>query len=71
MVFSDGTPKGTKQVLEERNVNVSKMKAEDMRQVLQSMPDFKYEKTKVETLLLDNGYKVYFNFIVILLIMQH
>ena len=50
MVFSDGTPKGMKQILEERNVNVTKMKAEDMRKELQSMPDFKYEKTKVETI---------------------
>ena len=40
--FSDGTPKGMKRVLEERNV--SKMQAEDMRQALQSMPDFNYEK---------------------------
>ena len=57
MVFSDGTPKGMKRVLEERNV--SKIQAEDMRQALQSMPDFKYDKTKVETLFLDNGYKAY------------
>ena len=41
-------------------MNVTKMKADDMRQALQSMPDFKYEKTKVETLLLANGYKAYF-----------
>ena len=34
MVFSDGTPKGIKRVLEKKNVNVTKMKAEDMRQVL-------------------------------------
>ena len=62
MVFSDSdrTPKGMKKVLEERGVNVSKMKAEDMRQALQSMNDFKYEKTKVENLLLDSGYKAYF-----------
>ena len=60
MVFSDGTPKGMKKVLEERGVNVSKMKAEDMREKLQSMHDFKYEKTKVETLLLNNGYNGYF-----------
>ena len=33
---------------------MTKMKVDDMRQALQSMPDFKYEKTKVETLLLDN-----------------
>lgn len=32
MVFPDGTPKGMKQVLEERELNVSKMKAEDIRE---------------------------------------
>ena len=45
-----------KQVLEERGVNVSKMKAEDTREKLQTMYNFKYEKTKLETLLLNNGY---------------
>ena len=55
-----GVPKGMKQVLEERGVNVSKTKAEDMRETLQSMHDFKYEKTKVETLLFNNEYKGYF-----------
>ena len=48
MVLADGTPKGMKQVLEERGVNVSKMKTDDMREKLQGMHDFKYEKTKVE-----------------------
>ena len=60
MVLADGTPKGMKQVLIERGVDVSKMRAENMREKLQSMHDFKYEKTKVETLLLNNGYKGYF-----------
>ena len=32
MVFPDGTSKGMKQVLEERELNVSKMKAEDIRE---------------------------------------
>ena len=43
MVFPDGTPKGMKQVLEERGMSVNKMKAEDMREKLRSMRDFKYE----------------------------
>lgn len=51
-----------KQVLEVRGVNVNKMKAEGIRKELQSMymSDFKYKKTKVETLLLDSRYKGYF-----------
>jgi len=60
MVFPDGTPKGMKQVLLERGVNVSKMKAKEMREKLQSIHDFKYEKTKTETLLLNNGFNAYF-----------
>ena len=57
MVLADGTPKGMKMVLMERNVNVSGMKAEDMRLALQQMHDFKYEKTKLEHLLTNHGYR--------------
>ena len=57
MVFADRTPKGMKLVLEERNVDVSRMKAEDMRLALQQMHDFKYEKTKLENLLVSYGYR--------------
>lgn len=60
MVYRDGTPKGMKAVLQERGVNVTKMKGDEMRQILQNMADFKYEKTKVEHVLLDSGYKAYF-----------
>ena len=47
MVFSDGTPKGMKHIIEERCANTKGMKAEKMREVLGEMSDFKYEKTKV------------------------
>lgn len=40
-----------KAILIERGVNVTKMKADEMREVLQNMHDFKYEKTRVEKLL--------------------
>ena len=40
MVFSDGTPKGMKEVLEERGINTSRMVAEDMRTVLSWHDDF-------------------------------
>ena len=47
-----------KLVLEERNADVSGMKAEDMHLVLQQMHDFKYEKTKLlENLLVSYGYR--------------
>ena len=41
MVLRDGTPKGMKLVLQERGVDVSGMKAEDMRLALQQIHDFK------------------------------
>ena len=49
MVFSDGTPKGMKAVLIERGINVTKMKADEMRTTLQNMHDFKYE-TSIDVL---------------------
>jgi len=47
MVFSNGTPKGMKEVLHERGVNVTKMKGDEMREILQNMYDFKYEKPEL------------------------
>lgn len=44
-------PKGMRQVLKERGVNTQGMKAEKMREVLGSHPDFKNEKSSVERFL--------------------
>ena len=44
MVLPNGVPKGMKLVLQERGIDVSKMKADDMQATLQEMHDFKYEK---------------------------
>ena len=60
MVLSDGRPKGTKRVLEERGVNTKGMKAERMREVLGEMSDFKYEKKKVERLVASRGHRAIF-----------
>ena len=60
MVFDDGTPKGMKQVLIERHINVKGMRAADMQQVLSEMRDFKYEKTKVEKYILGRKHRVLF-----------
>lgn len=51
MVDANGIPKGMRQILVERNVDVRGMKADDMRKTLREMHDFNYEKTKVETLI--------------------
>ena len=51
MVLPDGTPKGLKMVLEERGVDVRKMKREGMVAKLSSFDDFKNGKNKVQRLL--------------------
>ena len=60
MVFSNGTPKGMREVLIERGIDTRCMKASDMRRVLGEMHDFKYEKTKVENLVGSQGYRAIF-----------
>ena len=52
MVLPDGTPKELKMVLEERGVDVRKMKREDMVAKLSTFDDFKNEKNKVQRLLI-------------------
>ena len=60
MVDRNGVPKGMRQVLIERGVDVRGMKADDMRRALNEMKDFKYEKTKVEKYLSGRGNRVIF-----------
>ena len=48
-MMENGIPKGMRRILEERGVDVSGLKACDMRNKLKDMADFKYEKAKVET----------------------
>jgi hypothetical protein len=60
MVDSDGTPKGMKQVLMERGIDVRGMKADDMRERLKEMHDFKYKKTKVEAMIAARGHRCIF-----------
>ena len=44
----------------ERGVDVKGMKAEDQWKELASHHDFKYEKTRVENILLKRGHRVFF-----------
>ena len=60
MVFDDGTPKGMKQILIERHINVKGMRAADMQRVLSEMRDFKYERTKIEKYILGRKHRVLF-----------
>ena len=51
MTFANGVAKGLKVVLEERGVDTSGMNGDEVRVVLKSHPDFKYEKSKIERYL--------------------
>ena len=60
MNYALGVPKGLRVVLEERGVNTRGMKADQMRDILGSHPDFKYEKSLVERFLMEGkGHIVY------------
>ena len=56
MNFRDGTPKGLKKILEERGIDTTRMKKEDMQAVLGSHADFRYEKSRIENLLIEHGH---------------
>ena len=60
MVFSDGTPKGMKVVLRERGVDVHRLTAAQMKDILAKMEDFKNEKTLVERVLKARGHRCIF-----------
>ena len=60
MVLPNGLPKGLKLVLQERGVDTTGMKKDEMQRRLGNMDDFKYEKSKVEKFLNSKGYRVYF-----------
>ena len=50
-------PKGMKQVLIGRHINVKGMRAADMQRILSEMHDFKYEKT-IEQYILGQKHRV-------------
>ena len=56
LVFSDGTPKGLRQVLLERGINTRRMKLEDMQHEIASHPDFRDEKPEIYHFLRREGH---------------
>ena len=55
-----GIPKGMQLVLEERGINTRNMKADGMRDILSSHPDFQNEKSMIERFLFEEkGHIVY------------
>ena len=61
MVRADeGVAKGLRTILQERGINTSTMRADDMRVVLSNHEDFVNEKTIVEHFLSERGHLAYF-----------
>ena len=56
MVFADGTPKGLKQILIERGINITKMKLDKMRALNGTHPDFRDEQPEIVKFLGMNGF---------------
>ena len=60
LVTAEGKQKGMKTVLEEHGINVKGLWKEDMIKLLEEMRDFKFQKTKVEEMILNKGHRVMF-----------
>ena len=60
MVTEDGKQKGMKTVLQERGVNVKGLHKDEMVKILEEMRDFKFQKSKVEELVLNSGHRAMF-----------
>ena len=56
MVNVDGTAKGLRTILAEREINTVRMKADDMRTVLSNHDDFVNEKTNVQHYVEGHGH---------------
>ena len=48
VVHTDGTAKGLKTILQEKSINPSILKEDDMQNILSNYDDFLNEKTEVE-----------------------
>ena len=52
MITSAGLQKGFKSLLEDRRIDTTGMRQEEMIKIVSEMRDFKYQKTRVEELIL-------------------
>ena len=59
-IISTGFQKGLKTLLEERGVSTIGLKKEDMVEKVEQTRDFKFQKTKVEEMILNQGHMVMF-----------
>ena len=60
MITSAGLRKGLKSLLEDRRIDTTGMRREEMIKVVSEMRDFKYQKTRVEELILSRDHRVMF-----------
>ena len=59
MVHPDGRAKGLKTILQERGINSSTLKADDMRTILSNHDDFLNKKTEVEHYIENRGFQCF------------
>lgn len=60
MVHLDGTVKGLKTIRQERGINASTLKADNMRTILTNHDNFLNEKTEVEHYIESRGFLCFF-----------
>ena len=60
MVTDEGLQKRLKSLLQDRCYNTTGMKKEQMIKIVEEMRDFKYQKTRVEELILSKSHRVMF-----------
>ena len=60
LVTTEGKQKGMKTILEECGINVKGLRKENMIKLLEEMRDFKFQKTKVEEVILNKGHRALF-----------
>lgn len=60
MLLPDGSAKGLRTILRERGINVSTLKADDMRIILSNHEDFTTEKNQVEHYVISIGFQCFF-----------
>ena len=58
LVLADGTPKGAALILEERGINTTNLKLQDLRIILSNHDDFKNEKNALDTFVCSKGHTV-------------
>ena len=60
MVTCERLQKGLKRLLEDRKIHTKGMKRDDMVKIVSEIIDFRFQKTRVEEMILSKGHRVMF-----------